>query len=622
MLLFSPTFHIREAGPCTSIILYMQCKLVTKTRTLIMSLLKCFLVLSLCVSVASTSNASTSDDKTITANDGSLSNDEVDAKFIRKIQNIAKSLKACGLKKTFTPKTFKWKKVMLRNSSATCNDGSDAGYYVRHSIGSKKWIIFLEGGGYCFDKNSCDKRFMHQMNFMSSKYWPEERSFSGILSPDHRHNPYWFDANHVYVPYCSSDSWTGTVPKGSAKDSYAFMGSYIVEEVILDLLTQGLFEARKVYLAGGSAGGTGVILNVDRVADMMTYIGSRADVRGIADSGWFFDNQPFADVICTSPHSCAPVEAIKRGIKLWKGRVADRCKPQFTSDDEWKCYFGYRAYPFIKAPIFIIQYNFDTAQITIDKAWPAVTIDHWRYIQKLGKEVMKTFENVSALFAPSCLNHEILIKPNWKLTKIRGISLPQALRCWEEQKHEHNHHHHHPSHHHHKLKSKWSIKKSKYKMLLRKMINFQRNDNARNLLSSKPLIDKTDFTSSDSLITNNPSSRSQSHMRHFNRRRKIRRRKNRNRRKKNRRGRKNKQMKSLFKSNDHNKHRLAHHKNGCHHRLIDICSWPHCNPTCPNMPFHLEPMSFKRIFTNFHIDLHELAKVFEVDYMTFTERIK
>lgn len=51
------------------------------------------------------------------------------------------------------------------------------------------------------------------------------------------------------------------------------------------------------------------------MADLMAYVGSRADVRGIADSGWFFDNKPFTDVKCTSPLSCAPVEGIKRGIK-------------------------------------------------------------------------------------------------------------------------------------------------------------------------------------------------------------------------------------------------------------------------------------------------------------------
>lgn len=93
------------------------------------------------------------------------------------------------------------------------------------------------------------------------------------------------------------------------------MGSYIIEEVIKDLLPKGLFHAKKVYLAGSSAGGTGVILNVDRVADTMEAVGSRADVRGIADSGWFIDNKPFQEVDCVDLLSCPPVDAIKKSIK-------------------------------------------------------------------------------------------------------------------------------------------------------------------------------------------------------------------------------------------------------------------------------------------------------------------
>jgi len=39
--------------------------------------------------------------------------------------------------------------------------------------------------------------------------------------------------------------------------------------------------------------------------------------------------------------------------------------------------------------------------------------------------------NFSAYFAPSCISHIVLTKPNWSSIKINGTTLPQAVRCWE-----------------------------------------------------------------------------------------------------------------------------------------------------------------------------------------------
>lgn len=65
-----------------------------------------------------------------------------------------------------------------------------------------------------------------------------------------------------------------------------------------------------------SAGGTGVLINLDRVADFLRGFRSRIQVRGLADSGWFLDNEPYRPQECTTdPQTCAPVEAIKRGVK-------------------------------------------------------------------------------------------------------------------------------------------------------------------------------------------------------------------------------------------------------------------------------------------------------------------
>lgn len=65
-----------------------------------------------------------------------------------------------------------------------------------------------------------------------------------------------------------------------------------------------------------SAGGTGVLLNVDRVAEQLQELGHPAvQVRGLVDSGWFLDNKQYRRTDCIDTVTCAPTEAIRRGIR-------------------------------------------------------------------------------------------------------------------------------------------------------------------------------------------------------------------------------------------------------------------------------------------------------------------
>lgn len=65
-----------------------------------------------------------------------------------------------------------------------------------------------------------------------------------------------------------------------------------------------------------SAGGTGVLLNVDRVAQQLEEMGHHGiQVRGLADSGWFLDNKQYRRTDCIDTITCAPTEAIRRGIR-------------------------------------------------------------------------------------------------------------------------------------------------------------------------------------------------------------------------------------------------------------------------------------------------------------------
>ena len=47
----------------------------------------------------------------------------------------------------------------VSNKSALCNDYTQAGYFIRRNESSNDWIVFLESGGLCFNRESCNRRF-------------------------------------------------------------------------------------------------------------------------------------------------------------------------------------------------------------------------------------------------------------------------------------------------------------------------------------------------------------------------------------------------------------------------------------------------------------------------------
>jgi len=92
-----------------------------------------------------------------------------------------------------------------------CLDGSPAGFYhspSQSSRGRLRWVLYLEGGGLCFTKADCESRTTTALG--SSKYFALTRVGRGVQAVDAATNPDFWDANHVFVPYCTGDLHTGT----------------------------------------------------------------------------------------------------------------------------------------------------------------------------------------------------------------------------------------------------------------------------------------------------------------------------------------------------------------------------------------------------------------------------
>ncbi|XP_024060491.2 palmitoleoyl-protein carboxylesterase notum2-like [Terrapene carolina triunguis] len=349
---------------------------------------------------------------------------------------LASQLKSASLTPWHAQKAPEDMKLFfLKNPLVTCNDGTTAGYYLREHKGSKRWIIFLEGGWCCYNKQTCDTRYKNIRRLMSSSEWPQTKKGTGILSSQMEESPHWWNANAVFVPYCSSDIWSGTLPKSLQAD-YAFMGSLIIQEVIKDLVPKGIKQAKVVLLAGESAGGTGVLLNLERVAALLEELEAEAvQVRGLVDSGWFLDIKHPRQSDCSDAASCAPVGAIKKGLRMWNGILPEKCKQQFKRVNEWQCFLGDRLYSSLKSPVFVVQWLFDEEQLKLENIHLGsqfLTENQWNYLQNLGRELRNSLRVVPAVFAPACLSHTLITKSYWLEFQVKGISLARALQCWEK----------------------------------------------------------------------------------------------------------------------------------------------------------------------------------------------
>ena len=77
----------------------------------------------------------------------------------------------------------------------------------------------------------------------------EDHYSDSIFSQDPEENPAFHDYNIAYVPYCSSDWYTGTRNASALTEGFVFHGKYIVMAIIEDLIQNTwITEAEEVLM--------------------------------------------------------------------------------------------------------------------------------------------------------------------------------------------------------------------------------------------------------------------------------------------------------------------------------------------------------------------------------------
>lgn len=320
---------------------------------------------------------------------------------------------------------------------AVCLDGSAPGYYMRSGEGSSnKWILHLEGGGWCSTVEACVERSATFLG--SSKSWLPSYEFDGFLSDNAQSNPDFYDWNMVYIMYCDGASFSGNVdapvPWNSTTTIY-FRGWKILNAVLESLLDAGMKDASEVILTGCSAGGLATYIHADYVAG---FIPQQAKYRALSDAGYFLD-------IPTIYGNLSFEEGVRDLLTLQNcTALNEECVKAYSSQDQWKCLFAPYSIQYIKTPVFILNSDYDTAQLAgildLPCLPPNCTAKQMEFFYKFRTQFLSALEPAThndhiGIFVDSCLQHcQTLTDNTWNDIMVEGSSMREAFELWYEGK--------------------------------------------------------------------------------------------------------------------------------------------------------------------------------------------
>lgn len=255
-----------------------------------------------------------------------------------------------------------------RYPTALCNDGTPAKYGIRFGNQSTRWIFQLQAGGSCNDSTSCLARYTQDAgrqvtsSLGITQSWADQAMWgkgvtdpnmipgsvsTGILSPSPRLNPDFFDANIVYVFYCTSDNYTGNTTSSLPFDptdatTWTFQGRAVAMAAVTDVVNSPAFAtATDVLYTGTSAGAQGAILTYN---DVLPLFPASVRVVGSADGGFANIDYPAFDPSAAAPGYLSARQptklqsSIQKQDALWRGRGDLNCALVASGNLRLRCY--------------------------------------------------------------------------------------------------------------------------------------------------------------------------------------------------------------------------------------------------------------------------------------------
>ncbi|MEM7028154.1 MAG: pectin acetylesterase-family hydrolase [Chloroflexota bacterium] len=323
----------------------------------------------------------------------------------------------------------------VTHPNALYNDGSTPLFYYRRGTGdgANKWVIWFKGGGSCFSDSTCLDR---ETDRVSATPWLDVSRLvlhngylaDGIFNANPANNADFYNWNHVYMVYGSSDSWAGTSQAMINGQNTYFHGHYVTNAIIDALKdtnligSPNLLDATHVVFSGSSAGANGMRNNLDRLAgDLQTEVPG-VDIRAIGDAA------VAPNVDAASQASGAQIQQDK--MTVWNPSLDESCttanpgnpgdclRGEFLLDNDE-----------IATPIFIHQDQLDSLSLD-NRGYKMCDSDGRPVIDDFAAEVRRILRAESGAFSPRTGNHILVTSDKYRTIEVDGLSMAEVVHNW------------------------------------------------------------------------------------------------------------------------------------------------------------------------------------------------
>ena len=368
-----------------------------------------------------------------------------------------------------------------------CMDGSPFGYYFRaatNASNSDKWVLELQGGGWCYDEGACYGRTLPSYGggvFGGSANWTA--TMGGYFAE----HPDW---NRVFLRYCSGASFTGFREAGHDASGWPvpghpgalvpngtllwFRGAANIDETLAALQRDhGMGRPRPVaelIVTGSSAGGLATILNVDRIAALA---GAEGRTTGLADAGFFkYEANHSVGHYASSANFTADMGHLFAMVNA-SGALSPACQAAQAAAGAtavpapggaerppagaFNCMVAATAVRYVASPLFLLQSKFDHFQLGAIAALPCMTAmpyappwpnatcsaEEAAQIALYGDDLEAELRGAvapaaagagsagrRALFLSACIVHGQVSPDAWAQTRVGGVTPQQAWAEW------------------------------------------------------------------------------------------------------------------------------------------------------------------------------------------------
>ena len=317
---------------------------------------------------------------------------------------------------------------------AKCLDGTPPAFRYRRGTGANasRFIVFLEGGGWCFGAAECAGRAKSSIG--TSDNFENCTDMGGVMSINATENPDFHTWTMVFVHYCDGASFTSgrpaALPFASAPHGQLWFRGRANLNAVFDVLlnSYGMAKADALVLSGGSAGGLAVYLNIDHVAQLMRKAAPQARVVGFPDAGYFADlataqntsdywyREQFQYADATAWNSTASGGTNEACLTAMASAAASA---GVKNDQAWRCLMAEYVTDFIETPLYVMNGAFDVYQVQnilrvgcVPQACTAAQLDaisgyRKAFISQSLKHLTARAGKVGhGAYIPSCLIHE------------------------------------------------------------------------------------------------------------------------------------------------------------------------------------------------------------------------